>query len=70
MHSQTEGIPEELITIHYDYIRSKHLIANTEYSVLLTPENYNRLFPATLPVVEPPDNPAKTRNCLNHWRLL
>ncbi|ETC07906.1 DUF2235 domain-containing protein [Salmonella enterica] len=61
MHSQTEGIPEELITIHYDYIRSKHLIANTEYSVLLTPENYNRLFPATLPVVEPPDNPAKKR---------
>ncbi|ECU5240682.1 type VI secretion system tube protein Hcp, partial [Salmonella enterica] len=61
MHSQTEGIPEELITIHYDYIRSKHLIANTEYSVLLTPENYNRLFPATLPVVEPPDIPAKKR---------
>lgn len=61
MHSQTEGIPEEFITIHYDYIRSKHLIANTEYSVLLTPENYNRLFPATLPVVEPPDIPAKKR---------
>ncbi|EHB40918.1 hypothetical protein SEENIN0B_00761 [Salmonella enterica subsp. enterica serovar Infantis str. SARB27] len=61
MHSQTEGIPEEFITIHYDYIRSKHLIANTEYSVLLTPENYNRLFSATLPVVEPPDIPAKKR---------
>ncbi|ESJ48200.1 hypothetical protein CFSAN001081_18392, partial [Salmonella enterica subsp. enterica serovar London str. CFSAN001081] len=27
----------------------------------LTPENYNRLFPATLPVVEPPDIPAKKR---------
>lgn len=61
MHSRTEGMPEEFITIHYDYIRSKHLIANTEYSVLLTPENYNRLFPATLPVVERPDIPAKKR---------
>ncbi|EAN9842544.1 type VI secretion system tube protein Hcp, partial [Salmonella enterica] len=61
MHSRTEGIPEEFITIHYDYIRSTHLIANTEYSVLLTPENYNRLFPVTLPVVEPPDIPAKKR---------
>lgn len=33
----------QYITIHYEYIYCKHLTANTEFSYLLTPENYNRL---------------------------
>lgn len=36
----------ETITVSYEYIRSKHLIANTEFSDLILPENYNQLFPA------------------------
>lgn len=42
----------QYITIHYEYIYCKHLTANTEFSYLLTPENYNRLFPPTLLPVE------------------
>lgn len=36
----------EYISVDYDYILSRHLIAGTEFDYLLTPENYNRLFPA------------------------
>ncbi|HFX4331036.1 TPA: type VI secretion system tube protein Hcp, partial [Escherichia coli] len=37
-----------------------HLTANTEFSYLLTPENYNRLFPPTLlPVEEKPEIPPE-----------
>ena len=35
----------ESISVSYDYIRSKHLIANTEFSNLVLPDNYNQLFP-------------------------
>jgi type VI secretion system Hcp family effector len=35
----------ESISVIYDYIRSKHLIANTEFSDLVLPEKYNELFP-------------------------
>ncbi|HCU5397656.1 TPA: type VI secretion system tube protein Hcp, partial [Escherichia coli] len=50
----------QYITIHYEYIYCKHLTANTEFSYLLTPENYNRLFPPTLlPVEEKPEIPPE-----------
>ncbi|EAA7383432.1 type VI secretion system tube protein Hcp [Salmonella enterica subsp. houtenae] len=61
MQTRLDGIAEELITINYDYICSKHLIANTEYNALLTPENDNQLFPATLPAVKKPAPPIKKR---------
>ncbi|EJF4986134.1 type VI secretion system tube protein Hcp, partial [Salmonella enterica] len=61
MQIRLDGIAEELITINYDYICSKHLIANTEYNALLTPENDNQLFPATLPAVKKPAPPIKKR---------
>jgi hypothetical protein len=35
----------EYISVNYDYILSRHLIAGTEFDYLLTPENYHRLFP-------------------------
>ncbi|MDY8332041.1 Hcp1 family type VI secretion system effector [Escherichia coli] len=34
----------ETITISYEFILCQHLIANTEFSYLALPENYNRLF--------------------------
>jgi type VI secretion system effector, Hcp1 family len=59
MHVQLQGLVQEFITINYDYICSKHLIANTEFSALLTPENYNKLFPAMPPPIVKPEESAK-----------
>ncbi|PLY44701.1 type VI secretion system tube protein Hcp [Lelliottia sp. F153] len=38
-------LDSENITVSYEYIRSKHLGANTEYSDLILPDNYKQLFP-------------------------
>ncbi|PKA29763.1 type VI secretion system tube protein Hcp [Cedecea lapagei] len=46
MHSINPGVLDsENITVSYEYIRSKHLGANTEYSDLILPDNYKQLFP-------------------------
>ncbi|MNS53747.1 hypothetical protein D3C72_865110 [compost metagenome] len=46
MHSiNPDVLDSENITVSYEYIRSKHLGANTEYSDLILPENYKQLFP-------------------------
>jgi len=46
MHSINPGVLDsENITVNYEYIRSKHLSANTEYSDLILPDNYKQLFP-------------------------
>ena len=46
MHSINPGVLDsENITVSYEYIRSKHLSANTEYSDLILPDNYKQLFP-------------------------
>ncbi|WP_330983669.1 MULTISPECIES: type VI secretion system tube protein TssD [Enterobacterales] len=39
-------LDSEDITVSYEYARSKHLIANTEFSDLILPDNYNQRFPA------------------------
>ncbi|MEH0014584.1 type VI secretion system tube protein TssD [Citrobacter portucalensis] len=62
------NLDTETITINYEYILCKHLIANTEFSYLALPENYNRLFiprPKT-----PADNGLKTLNSKGVGRLL
>ncbi|ETX61405.1 MULTISPECIES: type VI secretion system tube protein TssD [Citrobacter] len=62
------NLDTETITISYEYILCKHLIANTEFSYLALPENYNRLFipsPKT-----PADNGLKTLNSKGVGRLL
>lgn len=59
MHTQIHGLAEEIITINYDYICSKHLGAGTEYSILLVPENYNQLFPPAPPPIVNLEEPAK-----------
>ncbi|MFP2424309.1 type VI secretion system tube protein TssD [Pseudescherichia vulneris] len=38
-------LDSESIAVTYEYIRCKHLIANTEFSNLILPDNYNQLFP-------------------------
>ncbi|EKO0961524.1 type VI secretion system tube protein Hcp, partial [Escherichia coli] len=44
-HLFTENnLDTETITVSYEYILSRHLIANTEFSHLAFPDNYNRLF--------------------------
>lgn len=44
-HLFTENnLDTETITVSYEYILSVHLIANTEFSHLAFPDNYNRLF--------------------------
>lgn len=46
LHSIDPGVLDsENITVSYEYIRSKHLVANTEFSNLILPDNYNQLFP-------------------------
>ncbi|MGF6268164.1 type VI secretion system Hcp family effector [Lelliottia nimipressuralis] len=40
-----DSLDTESITVSYEYIRSKHLIANTEFSNLILPDAYNQLFP-------------------------
>lgn len=61
MHTNLAQIPQEIITVDYDCICSKHLIANTEYSELLTPENYNKLFPSAVATFSPVEKPPKKR---------
>lgn len=47
----------ETVNVSYEYIRCKHLIASTEFSDLILPDNYNRLFPPEAPIV--PTQPAQ-----------
>ncbi|MBC6503549.1 type VI secretion system tube protein Hcp [Citrobacter freundii] len=62
------SLDTETITISYEYILCKHLIANTEFSYLALPENYNRLF--IPPPKTPTDNGLKTLNSKGIGRLL
>ena len=62
------SLDTETITISYEYILCKHLIANTEFSYLALPANYNRLF--IPPRKTPADNGLKTLNSKGIGRLL
>lgn len=62
------SLDTETITISYEYILCKHLIANTEFSYLALPANYNRLF--IPPPKTPADNGLKTLNSKGIGRLL
>lgn len=64
----TNSLDTETITVSYEFILCKHLIANTEFSYLALPANYNLLFiprPKT-----PADNSLKTLNSKGVGRLL
>lgn len=68
-HLFTENnLDTETITVSYEYILSRHLIANTEFSHLAFPDNYNRLF---IPRQKTKDNNGlKTLNSKAVGRLL
>lgn len=46
-------IDTETIKISYDYILCKHLLANTEFSHLVFPDNYGAMFNSRTPVSPP-----------------
>ncbi|WP_318358411.1 type VI secretion system tube protein TssD [Enterobacter sp.] len=56
-----DNLHSEYITVSYDYILCQHLIARTEYSYLVFPDNYNRLFPVqqTAYIAPPPPEPKR-----------
>lgn len=49
----------EYISINYDYILCRHLIACTEFDYLLTPDNYDRLFPVVQKSILPTELPVR-----------
>lgn len=57
-------IHTETISVNYDYILSKHLISNTEFSYLALPAEYNKLF------VPAPEPETQTLNSVGVGRLL
>ncbi len=59
-----DEIDTETISVGYDYILSKHLINNTEFSYLALPAEYNKLF---VPVPKPQ---TQTLNSAGVGRLL
>lgn len=59
-----DEIHTEAISVGYDYILSKHLISNTEFSYLALPAEYNKLF---VPVPKPQ---TQTLNSAGVGRLL
>ncbi|HAN1937697.1 TPA: type VI secretion system tube protein Hcp [Escherichia coli] len=50
------NLPTECVTVDYDYILCKHLIANTEFDWLAFPAGYNSLF---IPPKSPPASNLK-----------
>ena len=57
--AKMNDIHYEYISVDYDYILSRHLIAGTEFDYLLTPENYGRLFPVMQKVTLPKEPPER-----------
>ncbi|HEG2204338.1 TPA: type VI secretion system tube protein Hcp [Enterobacter cloacae] len=59
LHSKMNDMDYEYISVDYDYILSRHLIAGTEFDYLLTPENYKRLFPVVQKTHLPDELPER-----------
>ncbi|SUG51893.1 putative transmembrane protein [Salmonella enterica subsp. arizonae] len=59
-----DEIHTETISVNYDYILSKHLISNTEFSYLALPAEYNKLY------VPAPKPQTQTLNSAGVGRLL
>jgi len=60
-----DNLHSEYITVSYEYILCQHLIAGTEYSYLVFPDNYNRLFPVQQAAyIAPPRPEPKCENTL------
>ncbi len=59
LHSKLNDMDYEYISVDYDYILSRHLIAGTEFDYLLTPENYSHLFPVVQKTILPEEQPER-----------
>ncbi|MGK3225144.1 type VI secretion system tube protein TssD [Enterobacter soli] len=59
LNSRMNDLDYEYISVDYDYILSRHLIAGTEFAYLLTPERYNQLFPVVQKTVLPEERPER-----------
>ncbi|MEH0016645.1 type VI secretion system tube protein TssD, partial [Citrobacter portucalensis] len=57
--SKMNDMDYEYISINYDYILCRHLIACTEFDYLLTPDNYDRLFPVVQKSILPAEQPVR-----------
>ncbi|QMI06626.1 type VI secretion system tube protein TssD [Citrobacter sp. RHB25-C09] len=57
-----DEIDTETISVNYDYILSKHLISNTEFSYLALPAEYNKLF---VPAMKPQTQTQTQTQTLN-----
>lgn len=57
--SKMNDMDYEYISIDYDHILCRHLIACTEFDYLLTPENYDRLFPVVQKSILPAEQPVR-----------
>lgn len=69
MHVSNNNLDTELIEVRYEYILCKHLTANTEFSYLAFPANYNSLFSPRDPGVQT-EKPLQTLNSKAVGRLL
>ncbi|EKH2860888.1 type VI secretion system tube protein Hcp, partial [Salmonella enterica] len=59
LQSKMNDMDYEYITVDYDYILCRHLIAGTEFDYLLTPDNDAHLFPAVQKTMLPADPPER-----------
>ncbi|QMR75206.1 type VI secretion system tube protein TssD [Enterobacter sp. RHBSTW-00175] len=59
LNSRMNDLDYEYISVDYDYILSRHLIAGTEFAYLLTPERYNQLFPVVQKTLLPEELPER-----------
>lgn len=57
--SKMNDMDYEYISINYDHILCRHLIACTEFDYLLTPDNYDRLFPVVQKSILPAEQPVR-----------
>lgn len=64
LNVERDGLASETISVNYDYILSKHLISNTEFSYLALPADYKGMF------VPPPKSETSTLNSAAVGRLL
>ncbi|WP_395266126.1 type VI secretion system tube protein TssD [Enterobacter soli] len=58
-NSTMNNLHYEYISVDYDYILSRHLIAGTEFAYLLTPERFHQLFPVVQKTLLPEALPER-----------
>lgn len=58
-NSVMNNLDYEYISVDYDYIFCRHLIAGTEFEYLVTPDNYTTLFPVVQKAPLPQDEPER-----------